>query len=68
VKLLQGIGKKSSAPRFSVEESIDILTECFLLRCTIEELEAIATESLEYHTNKPRLEVINGSKTDKKTS
>ena len=48
--------KKSK--RFSEEEAVEILTEIYFLRDSINMLEMKAKKDLDYHLNKPRLRVV----------
>ena len=44
--------------RFSEEEAIEVLTEIYFLRDSIDMLEMKAKKDLDYHLNRPRLRVV----------
>jgi hypothetical protein len=44
--------------RFSTEEALEVLTECHLIRESLEILEAKARKDLSYQLNKPQLKVV----------
>ena len=44
--------------RFSEEEAVEVLTEIFFLRDSIDMLEMKAKKDLDYHLTKPRLRVV----------
>ena len=44
--------------RFSMEEALEVLTECYLIRESLTLLEEKARKDLSYELNKPQLRVV----------
>lgn len=52
------VDRLKQTKRFTEEEAVEVLTEIFFLRDSINTLEMKAKKDLDYHLTKPRLRVV----------